>query len=225
MLDSLLPAQSQRASLTARATKYAASVDLAASYLAARGIDRLDAISSLLGVVSEPEPMDERFAGMLCIPYVTAKKDVIALKFRRMDDGTPKYDSPAGQKQHLYNARALVAGGDVAAILEGELACIIAEKVLGIPCVGTPGTQWLPHWSRCFSDFERVLVIADNDLKDDGSNPGRKHAEKLVKQVPNAELVLPPAGTDFDEWVLADGADTVRARVLGSKPAEELIPY
>lgn len=162
---------------------------------------------------------------MLCIPYVTARNDVIALKFRRMGDGTPKYDSPAGQRQHLYNARALATGADVAAILEGELACIVAEKVLGIPCVATPGTQLLPHWVRCFSDLERVLVIADHDAKADGTDPGRKHAEKLVKQIPNAELVLPPAGEDFDSWVLRDGPDAVRAKVFGGKPAEEVIPY
>src|SRR5690348_7356086 len=194
MLDGLMPAAGQRVSLTMRAQKYAARVEEAASYLAGRGIDQEAASSHLLGRVSDPEPQDERFRGALCIPYLTAQGDVIALKFRRMDDQTPKYDGPAGQKQHLFNARALLDGGEVAALCEGELDAIVAQCVLGIPVVATPGTQWLPHWPRCFGGFDKVLVIADHDAKDDGTDPGRKHADKVVKElgkvVPTVELVL-----------------------------------
>ena len=227
MLDGWMPNESLRASLTARAERYAQTIDRAASYLAARGIDRELAASFHLGVVSDPEPHDERFTGMLSIPYLTHRGDVLALKFRRMAGDGPKYDSPSGQKQRLFNARSLVAGGDTAVILEGELDCIIASRVLEVPCVGTPGTNWMPAWTRCFADFERVLVVCDNDVKDDGTNPGRRHGEKLVKQIPNAEMVLPPAGHDFNSWVLDAGADVVRGRVFGSSTRTEVeeIPY
>ena len=222
MLDGLMPAAGQRASLTTRAEKYAATVGAAASYLAARGIDQQAASSHLLGLVSDPEPQDERFRGWLSLPYVTAQGDVIAMKFRRLEGEGNKYDGPAGQKQHLYEARSLKDGGEVAALCEGELDAIVAQKVLDIPCAATPGTQWLPHWPRCFSGFEKVLVIADHDAKDDGSDPGRKHAEKVVKElgkhVSTVELVLPPAGMDFTDWVKAVGEDVVRERVLGLQP-------
>jgi DNA primase len=209
MLDSLMLAPRQRESLTARARKYAQEVDQLASYLSGRGIVREAAVGHLLGCAVDPEPQDERFAGMLSIPYLNAQNEVIALKFRRLDDGQPKYDSPSGQKAHLYNARSLAAGGEVALVCEGELDAIVAQQ-FGVPAVGTPGTTWLEHWSRCFGDFDKVLVVADHDVKDDGSSPGLKHAKKVQASIPSAELILPPAGLDLGEWILRDGAAAVR---------------
>lgn len=149
----------------------------------------------------------------MSIPYVSAVGDVIALKYRRLDDGQPKYDSPAGAKLHPFNARSLVDGGEVAIICEGELDAIVAAQEFGVPTVGIPGTNWMEWWPRMFGDFDRTLVLCDNDTKDDGSNPGVKHGKKVQASIPGAELVLPPAGCDLGEWVLRDGADAVRERL------------
>jgi len=158
-------------------------------------------------------PGHERFKGMLSIPYCTPA-GVVAFKFRNTehDNSGPKYDSPAGQHGRLYNVAALQSDLDYIAICEGELCALIFEAQTGIPSVGTPGTQWQEHWSRCFADFDRVLVVADHDVREDGSSPGVKHAKAVVSKVRGAELVLPPAGLDPDEWVLEHGVDAVKER-------------
>jgi hypothetical protein len=135
---------------------------------------------------------------MLSIPYLTHDGTVIGFKFRRMDDSTgPKYDSPAGQRAHLYNARSLADGGSVALVCEGELDAIAAQGAFSVPSVGVPGVStWAgnPHWARVFGDFDRVVVIADHDAKEDGSDPGLKHANRVTKDIPGAVLVTPPPG-------------------------------
>lgn len=214
MLDTLLPSLSQIRLLTQAAHRYHEALDeTTLSYLAERGID-LDAVTGhRLGKVSEPATGHERFEGMLSIPYVSGTGDVIAFKFRRMDDQLPKYDSPSGQKAHLFNARCLISGGDTALVCEGELDTIVASSWFEVPAVGTPGTTWLDHWSRCLSDFDRVLIVRDHDVKEDGSDPGKKHAEKVQKQIEGAEIVTPPPGHDLTSWVLAEGGEAVAERL------------
>ena len=216
MLDSLTLSSERRASLQAAAETYAKYVDDLASYLMARGVTKQAAHSSLLGKVCDPMPGHERFEGMLSIPYVTLG-GVVAFKFRntehdKISNNGQKYDSPAGQHGRLYNVAALQSDLDVIAICEGELCALIFETQTGIPAVGTPGTSWQEHWSRCFADFDRVLVVADHDVREDGSSPGVKHAKAVASKVRGAVLVLPPAGEDPDSWVLRDGVEAVRAR-------------
>lgn len=209
---------SQKSLLDEATRRYESNVLAAASYLEARGVAPEEATSYRLGVVSDPVVGHERFIGMLAIPYATGA-GTVAMKFRCIKDHDCKaeqcqrYDAPAGQKTRLYNAQALATGGDIAAVVEGEFKAICCSSKLGIPAVGTNAGTWLDHWSRCFGDFDRVLVIADNDVHEDGSNPGRKHAEKVVKAVPGAELVLPPPGVQLDDWVLQEGAESVLERI------------
>ena len=208
MLDGLTLSESARKSLETATAAYAVHVDQVAAYLVGRGIGRQAAVSFRLGAVAQPEPGHERFAGMLSIPYVT-DAGVVAIKFRRLDGDGPKYDGPAGQGLRLFNARACAADSDVIAVCEGELDAIKVQQDLGIPAVGTPGTQWQPHWSRCLSDFDRVVVFADHDAKPDGSDPGLKHANKVRSMIPGAVIVTPPAGFDVSDWIAAEGADAV----------------
>lgn len=212
MLDSLIVSESQRASLEKATARYAQNVDLLASYLSERGVSREAAVSFRLGLVSEPVPGHEKFDGMMCIPYLTPA-GVVALKFRRIEGDGPKYDSPPGQKAKLFNTPALLTRSEVVAVCEGELAALIFQTQAGVPTVGTPGTQWMDHWGRCFADFDRIVVVADHDVKDDGSSPGVKHAKNVVSKLHGAELVLPPAGCDPDEWLLRDGVEAVRERL------------
>lgn len=219
-LDSLILSNSVRSFLEEATSRYEANVNQAASYLIGRGLDQGAATGARLGVVSDPMPGHERFRGMVSIPYLTPA-GVVAIKFRCAEphdckaEGHEKYNAPTGQKARLYGVQALHTKGDTVAIVEGEFSSIVMTHVVGIPTVGTPSTQWHDHWTRCFSDYERVLVIADNDLKPDGSNPGEKHAKKVVSAVPNARLILPPPGLDPDEWIQVEGADVVRKKVLG----------
>lgn len=210
-MDSLLLSPSQRKTLLEAVARYATHVDQAASYLVGRGIDRAAASRGLLGVCAEPAPGHERFTGMLSIPYLDAYGEPVAVKFRRLNDSDrPKYDAPSGQKARLYNARVCADGGPVVLVCEGEMSALIAQAQLGVPAVGTPGTQWFDHWGRCLADFDRKIVVADHDAKEDGSDPGLAHAKKVRKALGNAELFLPPEHMDLDEWIVSAGVDTVR---------------
>lgn len=214
-LDGLLVTKSQRESLEKATATYAANVEAVGPYLGARGISRETAVSFRLGSVTDALPGHERFEGMLCIPYLDAHGRPVSLKFRNLVDGArPKYDQPAAQQPRLFNVSALTADVDQVAVCEGELDAVLLTQ-LGVPAVGVPGaSHHRPHWIRCFADYE-VLVVADNDRKEDGSNPGMTHARKLVKEFDGrARLVTPPEGMDLTDWVLAAGADEVLAHFV-----------
>ena len=213
MLDSMLVPPSHRTALETAIARYATTVEFAGEYLAGRGITKPVAVAARLGFVSDPMPGHERFQGMLCIPYLTPAGPV-AIKFRRIEGEGQKYDAPSGQHLRLYNVDAFFEPGDVIVLCEGELDALMCHRVVGVPAVGAPGTNFAEHWPRCFADHDRVLIVADNDLKDDGSNPGLKHAKSVQQKIPNSTIILPPAGLDLGEWVLRDGVDEVR-RALG----------
>lgn len=214
MLDSLTLSPLQRSTLQEAAEQYATNVDQAADFLSARLLDREAATGSLLGVVFDPLPGHERFAGRLSIPYVTPA-GVVAIRFRCLQDhdcrveGHGKYDSPAGIPTRLYNVAALHTKGSRVGCAEGELDSLVATHVVGLPSVGVPGIKnWKPHFSRCFADYEEVLVFADSD---EDEEKGIKHAKKAVKEIgQGGRLVLPPNGLDLTEWVQRDGVEKVR---------------
>jgi DNA primase len=186
----------------------------AEEYLQQRGL--LDAASQfLLGYVAEPAAgHEQRFVGTLSIPYITPS-GVVAFKFRRLDAGDPRYQSPTGQRHHLYNVQAILDSLDHILVVEGELDAI-AATVAGFPAVAVPGVNaWKPHFRRCFDGIERVLIVCDNDLKEDGSNPGQDLAKRLTETIPNAVRVSLPMGEDVNSTLVNQGAqflaDLVRA--------------
>lgn len=151
----------------------------------------------------------------MSVPYLTAR-GTVGMKFRCIADhhckevGCQRYDQPAGQKVHLFNAGILASTkSDVVAVCEGELDAILCTWELGIPAVGTAAGTWLDHYPRCFADFEEVIVIADHDVKPDGSSPGIKHAKKVQSTVSRSRIVTPPAGMDLGEWFLTAGREAV----------------
>lgn len=213
-LDSLMLPAERRNSLeraTAAAEKNLGLPEVG-SFLEPRGITFEAASASRLGCLSEPIPGFERFVGMLAIPYLTGSGAVVAIKYRCIRDhdckaeGCQRYDAPDGQKAKLYNAGALAKPGAIAAVVEGELKARVVSDVLGIPAVGTSAGVWMDHWPRCLADFDRVLVIADND------EPGLKHAKgKVLKTISGAELVVPPADhPKIDDWINEVGVEPVR---------------
>ena len=214
-MDSLLPSAVQLNSLEKATARYEGNRDALASFLVARGIGKEAAFEQRLGLVSDPMPGHERFAGFMAIPYLTGTGPV-AMKFRCIADhdckevGCQRYDQPAGQKVHLFNAGVLASTkSDVVAVCEGELDAILCTHELGIPAVGTAAGTWLDHYPRCFADFEEVIVIADHDVKPDGSSPGIKHAKKVASTVSRSRIVTPPPGCDLGEWYLTAGREAV----------------
>lgn len=176
----------------------------AEEYLGQRGL--LDgAPKFLLGYVAEPAPgHEDRFIGTLSIPYITPS-GVVGFKFRKLDNSEPKYTSPTGQKHHLYNVQAILDAIEEILIVEGELDAI-AATLAGFPAVAVAGTNaFKPHFKRCFDGIGRVIVCTDNDMKDDGSNPGQDLARRLVDELPNAVRVSLPAGEDVNSTLLSHG--------------------
>ena len=93
--------------------------------LAARGISELVAAKFQLGTVYEPHNGHEMHEGWLSIPYITASGSCVGFKFRRIDDGKPKYGSPTGQKAHLYNVCDITLDSPFIVVCEGELDAIV----------------------------------------------------------------------------------------------------
>jgi DNA primase len=141
----------------------------------------------------------------------------VGFKFRRIDEGKPKYGSPAGQKSHLYNVNDVLERSRIIAICEGEFDAIICSGVLGIPAIGVPGVAaWKSHYPKLFNGFDEVLVIGDNDLKEDGSNPGAEFSRRVASDLLNTRIVELPAGMDLNDFYLAKGLQDTRTQ-LGIK--------
>lgn len=192
---------SQRELLGKAATKYAASIDMAADYLRSRGITKEVALSAQLGVVEHPEVGHEAFQGRLSIPYIT-KTGVVDIRFRSLNPAVePKYMGMTGAVTKLYNVKDIDRAGDWIGLCEGELDTITLSKSVGIPCVGVPGANsWKPHYTRLLADFERVFIFADGD------QPGLEFAKGLSKDLP-VTIVTLPDGEDVNSCYVKYGKE------------------
>ena len=204
----------QRQLLTEAAERYSNNLtQQAASYLAGRGLTKEVADTFLLGSVVEPSAGHELATGMLSIPYITPA-GVVGIKFRRLDDGTPKYLWPTGQKIGLFNVNDLHKHSDTIAICEGEIDTIVLSGLVGIPAVGVAGvSQWKPWFPKLFESYSRVLIFADNDVKEDGRNPGQELAKRIKEDLDRAQVIHLPDNTDVNEVLLSYGKDWFNDRI------------
>lgn len=185
----------------------------AIDYLQRRGLDGQAALTARLGAVLNPLPGHEQFTGMLAIPYLTPSGPV-GLKFRRLDGGSPKYTAPLGQKTRLYNVLAVTQASDAIAICEGEFDTMVLHHMCGVPAIGVSGANnWKPHYGRVFRGFQTILIVSDNDAKQDGANPGQEMAARIISDLPHARNILLPAGSDLNEVYLAEGREAVLQRL------------
>lgn len=198
------------------ANRYADRIDGATlEYLNGRGISEQVAALYSLGTVTDPLPGHEGHTGWLSIPYITAMGLCVGFKFRRLDDGKPKYGQPLGGTTHLYNVSDIVKPFSRIVITEGELDAVIVSGVLGIPAVGCPGVaNWKSHYPRLFNGYDTVYVVGDHDVKEDGSNPGAEFNRRVASEVMNATIVNLPEGLDINDYYLQNGHDKTR-RLLG----------
>jgi DNA primase len=180
----------------------------AEEYLASRGI--LDGAEKfLLGYVEEVAPgHEDRLKRHLSIPYITGA-GVVGFKFRRIDGGDPKYMIPTGQKHHLYNVEAILNAVSQVLIVEGEIDAISAT-LAGHPAVAVAGVNaWKPYFSRCFDGIGTVVIATDNDVKEDGSNPGQDLARRLQDAIPQAIRVSLPPNSDVNSIIMEQGAQAL----------------
>jgi DNA primase len=178
----------------------------AAGYLESRGIDPEVAAKARLGVVGTSVPTAARWAGRLCIPYLS-RAGVLSLKFRAMNGEEPKYLCPPNSHPLLYGVTAFQIPSPVIGITEGELDALVLTHMVGIPAVGCPGAStWQKHHPRCFAGYDQVLVFADGDA------PGQELAKRIGKDLSQATVVLCPDGTDVNSLYLSEGAEGIRKR-------------
>lgn len=180
----------------------------AEEYLATRGI--LDGAEKfLLGYVAEVAAgHEDRLKHHLSIPYITGA-GVVGFKFRRIDGGDPKYMIPTGQKHHLYNVDAILNAVSQVLIVEGEIDAISAT-LAGHPAVAVAGVNaWKPYFSRCFDGIGTVVIATDNDVKEDGSNPGQDLARRLQDAIPQAIRVSLPPNSDINSIIVDQGAQAL----------------
>lgn len=190
------------------AETYAAQLDQAGAYLAARGISKEAAVTHRLGFVAEPLVGHERYEGRLAIPYLTPTC-VADIRFRAIsEDDSPKYLSREGAESHLYNVQAFEIDSDFIAICEGEMDTIISHSMCGIPTVGLAGANaWKSWYARAFADYHKVFVLTDGD------QPGRDLGKKIAQQIDVAVVVSMPDGQDVNEVFLHEGREGVRGRI------------
>jgi DNA primase len=212
----------QSKSLKEAAQRYAQEISPEALVaLAERGISEQVAARFELGTVTDPINGHEMYEGWISIPYITALEMCVGYKFRRLDDGKPKYGSPVGQKAHLYNVRDTLVMSPHIVVCEGELDTVITSGVLGIPAVGVPGVQaWKPHFAKLFTGYDTVFIVGDNDIKEDGTNPGAEFSKRVASEILNSVIVTLPPGMDINDYYLAHGADATRALLVGEPKGE-----
>lgn len=198
---------SQKQLLTETVTRYAQQITPETeAYLEGRGFDKAARDTYLLGTVVDPHSGHEHAAGCLSIPYITPT-GVVAVKFRRTDGGIPKYFYPTGEKVGMFNVRDLQIESELICICEGEIDTLTLSMI-GLPAVGIAGvSQWKPHFPRMFDAYQRILIFADNDVKEDGRNPGMELAKRIKEDLDRAEVVHLPANTDVNDLYLQVGAE------------------
>lgn len=203
-------------SLTETAQRYHEAMDReVASYLQGRGITKEAADMFHLGKVVDPAPGHEHAVGCLSIPYRTPT-GVVGIKFRRVDGNTPKYIYPTGQKVGMFNVVDLHTDSNVLAVCEGELDTLVMSALVGIPAVGVAGvTQWKPHFPIMLEGKDRVVIFADNDVKEDGRNPGMELAKRIKEDVDRAVIINLPDNKDVNQVFLEEGKDWLYERAMG----------
>ena len=199
------------------AQRYAQAISPEAlAVLDARGISEVVAAKYQIGTITEPINGHEIYQGWISIPYITAGGSCVGFKFRRLDEGKPKYGSPTGQKAHLYNVADITIMKPYIVVCEGELDTVIVSGVLGIPAVGVPGVAaWKSHFPKLFGGYETVYVVGDNDVKEDGSNPGAEFSKRVANEVMNSTIVTLPPNMDINDYYLVHGASATRKLLIG----------
>jgi DNA primase len=217
MWGSRMLSQGQEKLLQEAAHHYAQAIsDRALGYLAGRGISEETAARFRLGTITDPIEGHQGYEGWLAIPYFTALDLCVGFKFRRLDDGKPKYGAPVGQKSHLFNVVATLSATKSIVICEGEFDAIIMEANCGIPAVGVPGVAaWKPYYQKLFNGFDIVYVVGDNDVKEDGTNPGAEFSRRVASEISNSQIVTLPPGLDITDFYLANGKEATANLVGG----------
>lgn len=152
----------------------------------------------------------------------------------RRPAGSPKYYSPAGAGNALYNADAL-GGGKPAILVEGEFDALVLAQVAGdlatpVALGSTTGAR-RSRWIAILAGCPQVLVALDADPD---PTKGDRAAAWWVDVLPNARRLRPwwgdanamhQDGADLRAWIsagLAEQAAATETHALDPKTAQKL---
>lgn len=140
------------------------------------------------------------------IPYLDAAGDLQQIRWRRLGEGQPKYQSSTGAKAALYNVTDAVESPVY--ITEGEFDTISLVQA-GFLAVGVPGaTSFQPSWKWLFLGAQVHLVF-------DGDEAGKKGAYAVARHLNHvaAEVVIHnlPDGEDCNSLMLSGTLEEVLA--------------
>ena len=191
-----------------RATQqYAGHINQAEQYLLTRQLSVEEAKLFHLGVVVDPLPGHEAFAGRIAIPYITPS-GVVDIRFRAINNEEPKYMGMIGAKTTMFNTQACFVATKYICVTEGEFDSIMMSVKTVHPTVGIPGANnWKPHYGRILDDFDMVIVLADGD------NAGAEFGKKIVRELPNANVIPMPDGEDANSVIIKLGKEWLDERI------------
>lgn len=167
-----------------------------AEFCESRGLDL--GVATQAGLRIEDEG---NYEGWLAIPYPHLT-GIWGTRYRRLDDGMPKYMDMPGAELHLYNPAGLGPHSDEVWFTEGELDTLILLQY-GVPAIGLSGATKYAHplfqqaWSLLFAKA-RIVIATDND------GAGNKAAQDIASVYPHAGRFEMPDGYDINDWHLED---------------------
>jgi len=180
------------------------------AYLTNRGLTTEALNYFRIGLVAQPAEGHETYTGRLCIPYIT-RSGIVTLRFRSLDGAEPKYMSLTGDKSRIFNTRAFNRPEETLIITEGEIDCITVS-MCGYPAIGLPGAKtWRNYYAPLF-EGRQVIIVSDND--DHGE--GRRFAEKIREDLPEARNVICPKGHDLNSLFVDGGKTAVYELIEGN---------
>lgn len=200
----LVPPRDTKKLLEQYTSQYEASLagSQGENYLLQRGIMKEVQNSFRLGFVLEPTPEQRAYRGCISIPYITRSGDIVGIKYRRLDDGKPKYSSSLGfEARRIFNPFILSLKYRKIYITEGEFDTIVLRQ-LGVPALAIPGANaWSAASSRALR-HRQLVVLADGDDSGEGYKLGRQ----ITKDVEHSSIVL-MKDTDVNQYYLDHGKD------------------
>lgn len=183
--------------------RYEQDLEQVAGYLKGRGLTHEAARMFRLGYVNGDHAGDSDYVGRLAVPYLTPA-GVVDIRYRSLTPEGPKYLSRPGAKTKLFNVKDLLVESAILYVTEGEMDCITASAMCGLPCVGVPGANnWAAHFRLLMADYSRVIVLCDGD------EAGRQFGKTICKEVDTAVAVTMPPSMDVNDVFVAGGRDAV----------------
>ena len=155
----------------------------------------------------------------LIIPIYDSAEDIVSLQAINTD-GTKDFLSGGRIKGCFYPIGKIRGATGLIVIGEGVGTVAPACEVMGCPgvCALSDGNlEAVTKEIRKLAPDAEIIIIADDDQKEDGSNPGRESATKAAEAI-GCKWVIPDLGKKADAWDVFNelGAEGIRAMMAAA---------